>query len=115
MMVTSEPPTLALLEDSDAMMLSGTPVPKRAEEARGLLRLVAGQHIGGAATDRRQHADQNADDRRPQQEEWMAEDFADHLEVGNPETRPHGQRGLGLLWHSYLVARRQDFAKNEEG
>ncbi len=27
MMVTSEPPTLALLEDSDAMMPSGWPVP----------------------------------------------------------------------------------------
>ena len=29
MIVTSEPPTLALLEDSEAMMPSGVPVPKR--------------------------------------------------------------------------------------
>ena len=29
MMVTSEPPTLALFEDSEAMMPSGVPVPNR--------------------------------------------------------------------------------------
>ena len=29
MIVTSEPPTLALFDDSEAMMPSGVPVPKR--------------------------------------------------------------------------------------
>ena len=29
MMVTSEPPTLALFDDSEAMMPSGVPLPKR--------------------------------------------------------------------------------------
>ena len=81
MMVTSEPPTLALLEASEAMMPSGCAGAEPLRRLGEFLRLVVGQHAGGAAADRRQHADDDADDRRPEQQERPAEDLADHLEM----------------------------------
>ncbi len=85
MIVTSEPATLELLEASEAMMPSGMPGAELLRMPGELLGLVVGHHVGRAAADRRQHADQEPDDRGPQQQERPREDLPDHREVGHVE------------------------------
>ena len=84
MIIISEPATLALLEDSEAMMPSGNAGAEFLRPLGEFLGLVVGHDVGGAAADRRQHADHDADEGAPEQHERPAEDVPEHRTGATP-------------------------------
>ena len=81
--------------------------------ARELLRLVVGEHVGGAAADRRQHADHQPDERRPEQQERARHDLPDHLAVRHHET-DRAVRALGRGRRAaHALHLRHDLAEGE--